>query len=62
MRRYTLFTRGEVPVAQEFSGTGAPGWAGSEFSAVRPECPSEMTPTGEEGSDVDGVVEDRAPA
>src|SRR4051794_28842221 len=44
MRRYTLSTRGELPVAQEFCVAGSPGWRGSEFSPVRPECPMAMRP------------------
>src|SRR4051794_32628164 len=44
MRRYTLSTRGELPVAQEFCGAGSPGWLGSEFSPVKPECPMAMRP------------------
>jgi hypothetical protein len=39
-----LLTSGLVPVAQEFSGAFPPGWAGSEFIPVAPECPMTTTP------------------
>lgn len=35
-----------VPVAHEFARSGCLGCAGSEFSAVRPEWPSAIRPTG----------------
>ena len=38
-----LLTSGLVPVAQEFSGALPPGWAGSEFIPVAPECPITTT-------------------
>ena len=49
-----LLTSRAVPVAQEFSGVGLPGRAGSEFSPVRAECPIAMIPTGEVDADWDG--------
>src|SRR5215470_4037606 len=39
-----LSTFGLVPVAQEFCKAGMPGFCGSEFSPVSPECPSTMMP------------------
>src|SRR3954447_24474015 len=44
MRKYRLSTRGELPVAHEFCVAGSPGWRGSEFSPVSPECPMAMRP------------------
>ena len=47
-----LLTSGLVPVAQEFSGALPPGWAGSEFIPVAPECPMTTTerPVGADAS------------